>query len=452
MTYSAAIREVIVSPEAGNSLAGVSGFSSAQPYAMESGSLIGPSISFQPASIQYMEIYWGVIDYPAPGSTFEYLTEGYWPGATDKYLGLRFSVGADEFYGWARLDCGPDHHSFTIKDYAYNATPNEAIVIGGGAAPIPDVAFNTAAFEVEENIGLLVAVTVIVSEPVGAMVAVDLNAIGTTATEGVDFIFTDPSPIIFSAAGPVSQTFTIEIIDDLIVDPDENIALEIIAVSPGVEIGTPAIVTILINDNEVPLPSEIFFTTSTITYDETDGIIAGVVNISESSDCSVDVISNAGAGTATEGVDFNFTSPETLNFISGGATSLDFNIELIDDIAVEPDETIQFELTNPIGCAIAGEDVLTVNIISDDQVDINDLADHGIKVYSSGHMLHIKFENNDWNNTNLSVFDSEGKLVFSNAIIALENEFDLQFLPPGIYLVHLNSNGQLFKAPVYFSE
>ena len=54
---------------------------------------------------------------------------GNWLGASDKYLALRFSTASGStYYGWARLDVDVNAHSFTLKDYAYNATANGSII------------------------------------------------------------------------------------------------------------------------------------------------------------------------------------------------------------------------------------------------------------------------------------------------------------------------------------
>jgi hypothetical protein len=55
---------------------------------------------------------------------------GYWPGETNKYLALRLNVGDNTYYGWARLDFLEMSGSFTIKDYAYQSTPNACIQAG----------------------------------------------------------------------------------------------------------------------------------------------------------------------------------------------------------------------------------------------------------------------------------------------------------------------------------
>ncbi|MBW6481851.1 MAG: T9SS type A sorting domain-containing protein [Vicingaceae bacterium] len=51
-------------------------------------------------------------------------------GVTDGYMGLKFSVGGNIHYGWARFDVSADQLTLTLKDYAYNATPNTPINAG----------------------------------------------------------------------------------------------------------------------------------------------------------------------------------------------------------------------------------------------------------------------------------------------------------------------------------
>jgi len=55
---------------------------------------------------------------------------GFWVGETNKYLALKLIVGTNTYYGWARIDLLSSSTSFTIKDYAYNSTPNACIQSG----------------------------------------------------------------------------------------------------------------------------------------------------------------------------------------------------------------------------------------------------------------------------------------------------------------------------------
>jgi hypothetical protein len=53
-----------------------------------------------------------------------------WNGVTDKYLGLKFVVAGNTHYGWARLDVQAVADVWTLKDYAFNGTPNGSITAG----------------------------------------------------------------------------------------------------------------------------------------------------------------------------------------------------------------------------------------------------------------------------------------------------------------------------------
>lgn len=59
-----------------------------------------------------------------------------WNGKTNKYIGLRFLITGQTHYGWARLDF--INGQWIVKDYAYNATPNEPIQTGQKALSIED--------------------------------------------------------------------------------------------------------------------------------------------------------------------------------------------------------------------------------------------------------------------------------------------------------------------------
>ncbi|RAJ02222.1 putative secreted protein (Por secretion system target) [Chitinophaga skermanii] len=57
-----------------------------------------------------------------------------WAGKTG-YVGIRFTVGGKYRYGWLRISVAANGSSYTIKDYAYNETPNANIVAGNAGAP-----------------------------------------------------------------------------------------------------------------------------------------------------------------------------------------------------------------------------------------------------------------------------------------------------------------------------
>jgi hypothetical protein len=53
-----------------------------------------------------------------------------WNGVTDKYLGLKFVVAGNTHFGWARLDVLAIGDIWTLKDYAFNASPNTGLTAG----------------------------------------------------------------------------------------------------------------------------------------------------------------------------------------------------------------------------------------------------------------------------------------------------------------------------------
>lgn len=60
----------------------------------------------------------------------------------DIYLGVKFMSGANTHYGWIRMDVLTDGSQITIKDYAYNSTP-DATINAGQMVGIEDVALDS---------------------------------------------------------------------------------------------------------------------------------------------------------------------------------------------------------------------------------------------------------------------------------------------------------------------
>lgn len=103
------------------------------PYgsALNNGDNIGPSQSFNP----YFEAWLA--------STFNGSIYGPFANQTDKYLGVKF-IGGDGglHYGWLRLDATVNPVTLTIKDFAYETTPNTPTYAGSGVTGIPAIMEN----------------------------------------------------------------------------------------------------------------------------------------------------------------------------------------------------------------------------------------------------------------------------------------------------------------------
>jgi hypothetical protein len=68
-----------------------------------------------------------------------YSTRGPWTPTQDRYLGLKFFVQGQVHYGWARVQVFPQGNDLgfdaRLAGYAYETTPNTAILTGTTSAP-----------------------------------------------------------------------------------------------------------------------------------------------------------------------------------------------------------------------------------------------------------------------------------------------------------------------------
>jgi hypothetical protein len=75
---------------------------------------------------------------------------GPWIDAADHYMGLTFLAGSNFHYGWCRMTVAADGLSFTIKDYAYEATPQTGLNAGQMVGINEDIS-NGVAIKVIDN-------------------------------------------------------------------------------------------------------------------------------------------------------------------------------------------------------------------------------------------------------------------------------------------------------------
>lgn len=325
------------------------------PYAsaLESGSAIDAADDFITNSLNYAFF----------ASIYSGITYGPWADETDKYLGLQFEIDGELHYGWIRLDVTVGPVSLTIKDWAYNSTPNEMIIAGDIGGGDSEITFNDAAVTEDEGVGT-VTVEVEISDPNDCTVGIEIDGGLTTASEGGDFNFTDPSPITFTAGGPTTATFDVSIFDDVDFEIPETIVFNLIDITGSCIMGAVPTHTLTINDNDAP-PAVSFVNAEEETAEiGTDFPIT--IHLSDSYDCTVEVTLNDVLTTATEGSDFTFSAPSPVTFVAGGLTSQTFNVSIIDDIDTEAEEDIVFNLSAPTGCILGLPDQTTLHILEND--------------------------------------------------------------------------------------
>ena len=108
---------------------GAASYNYVYPYALSSGAVISSGQNTwlnQGFSAGYQSLNYG--SYSSYFS-FSNCSFGFWCDETDKFLGLRFTVSGNIHYGWVKLDA-TFNGGWTIKEFAYNSTPDESIEAG----------------------------------------------------------------------------------------------------------------------------------------------------------------------------------------------------------------------------------------------------------------------------------------------------------------------------------
>jgi hypothetical protein len=152
------------------------------------------------------------------------------------------------------LDEGDETIALTLRNPngAQLGTPQNAaliIVDNDEPAPLPEVRFSAATYSLNEGAGTA-TIEVVLSTVSENPVSVDYVTSGGTAEVGVDY--TAAQGTLVFAAGTISRTFSIVILDDSIDEENETVELALSSPTQAV-LGTPSqAVLTLIDDDATP--------------------------------------------------------------------------------------------------------------------------------------------------------------------------------------------------------
>ena len=250
----------------------------------------------------------------------------------------------------------------------------------GAQTPQPgSLQLSAAAYAVNENQG---TATITVTRTGGSegAVSVAYATSNGTATAGSDYTATNG--VLNFAAGEVSKTFTIPIINDTAIEGLETVNITLSNPTGGATLGGQVTSTLTITSDDVAtLPGSLQFSNATYAVNETNGTVTITVTRSGGSDGAVSVSYATSNGTATAGSDYTATSG-TLNF-AAGETSKSFTIPIINDTAVEGLETVSLTLSSPTGGATLGSQATaTLTITSDDVATVPGVLQFSSATYS----------------------------------------------------------------------
>jgi len=202
-------------------------------------------------------------------------------------------------------------------------------------------------------------IEIVLSGPSGKQVAVDYATSDGTATAGADYA--SASGTVLFAPGQTSATIDLVLIDDALDEEDETINLTL-SNPVNATIGAAGSAVFTIDDND-PKPT-VQFAAATIAIGEAGGSATAAVQLSAPSGLPVTVKYDTSDGTATAGSDYTATNGD-LTF-APGETSKTISVPVLDDALVEPDETINLKLSNPVNATLGAVSSAVITVADDD--------------------------------------------------------------------------------------
>ncbi|XP_065894203.1 uncharacterized protein [Dysidea avara] len=189
-----------------------------------------------------------------------------------------------------------------------------------------------------------------------------LTTMDITATDGEDY--NGGRMIVNISAGVLTQSFTIDIIDNDVVECDEVFRVTIESVTTcGVTTGDVISSNVTIMDDDEALVS---LDNTEYSVSEDDGQLLVGVTLSRVTSQDVTILVTTNDGTTT-GDDYNVTQ-QSLQ-IPAGSTSASIIVDIINDMIHEDDETFDITITLMTTClAISVDDNVTTVTIFDDEV------------------------------------------------------------------------------------
>ncbi|MEX2188054.1 MAG: Calx-beta domain-containing protein [Pirellulales bacterium] len=188
--------------------------------------------------------------------------------------------------------------------------------------------------------------TVTLSAAVSEMVTVTFNTANGTATAGSDYQGISNHPVTFTPGGSLTQTVTVEVGGDTLVELDETIMATISnlqTAAAGVTLGNATATGTITNDDD-----DATITIGDVTITEGDSGTTNMtftVTLSSQVDTDITLTANTANGTATAGTDYTAISGQTIT-ISAGSLMQTITVSIAGDTTVEGNETLSLILSN----------------------------------------------------------------------------------------------------------
>jgi hypothetical protein len=274
---------------------------------------------------------------------------------------------SDGTIGWANTDANGIWDVGSVNTINASGGLN-ALNISTDDAPLvnvpPKIYFINATQTVIENVGT-VTISVGLKFPNANPTSVDVLISGGSATTGSDYTYTTQT-VTFPANSITPQTVTVNIINDAIAEPLENIIFGLTNFTNSSTAGAPASDTLTIIDDDAPYIS---FNSSSASGLENITSVNIPVSIMFPGVTATSVNIAVTGGTATLGSDYTFSN-QTITFPANSSSPINVPLTIINDTITESNETIIFTLSSATNGAVLGTSVFTYTIIDDDIVPV----------------------------------------------------------------------------------
>ncbi|NNC94857.1 MAG: T9SS type A sorting domain-containing protein [Chitinophagales bacterium] len=354
-----------------------------------------------------------------------------WPvgmGSTQNFTLVR---KANVLQGTTNWNLGDDQWDVYASDFSDSLGSHTTISCSGN----PIVQFSTSSVIIDESDGsYMVSVEILNPDTMDVSVDLVLDSANSSGLNGVDFTFSDTS-ITFLANSPAPVNIILDIIDNVIVEPDYQISLVLMDPSANASLGDSTITIIVEDDDELTLS---FNPVDTMIFEDS-GSLQIFLNMSGLNSDSTFVDLNILSQSEADSMDFSL-SKSTIIFPPFDATPKLFTVAIIDDTTFEGDEFLilgasasKAGLVSPLSILIIENDTMVNNLTEPDlngiSVSPNPVADgHNVSISS---IVSLK---------RVIVQDLSGQIINRRDLTGINNlSISLDKLPSGIYFLRIET-------------
>ncbi len=262
-----------------------------------------------------------------------------------------------------------------VNSTSYSAPINLATditITDNDRDPSLGVQFDLTSVDVDEDAGT-VALDVVLNTNVQDEFTVEYYTVEGTAISPEDYtgVAVDTQTLTFGGANPNTQTITITIIDDTIIESNEDFQVVLTDISTTlVDILADDTATVTIIDNDRDPSLGVQFDLTSVDVDEDAGTVAldVVLNTNVQDEFTVEYYTVEGTAISPEDYTGVPVDTQTLTFGGANPNTQTITITIIDDTIIESNEDFQVVLTDISTTLvdILANDTATVTIIDND--------------------------------------------------------------------------------------